>query len=588
MAHSATKCVYFVVVALLKSAGASPKLTILIVGESLLNDGVALVLFELFLELLNGHTFTAADIVVFALRAVLGSCVVGLAFGVATIRWLRSAKRPLRHEDITIQIAVTISSAYLCFFTAQYSFGMSGVLSCGAAGVVIAALGPPVILDQKAMHSVWSIMEWSFNTLIFLLAGLILGHRKFTYLSPIDWLLLPVLYLMLMLVRVFVLTIFYPVVSRIGHKLSLPEAIFMSWAGLRGALAIVLGLIVQRGTDGDDDLLQETDRLFFYCGGIAAMTLFINATTAKLLLKKLGLIGKHSIEKNLVVTSIKRKLLKHMEEVALKLSEKYSDSHLQEAKAAISLLNEEDDEHESQGNSFSAISTKIWRGSDVDRGSTTNNPVLSTIERPSNSEERATVSRPSRFSVSVQKNDANFAQLSRVNNFLHGLNRTTQQNQVVPEVLSYVRSVFLEIVRAQYWHEIESGRLPRLSHSAQFLLYSIDVGLDHLEETSGAQDWTCIKKEIESKFFGYGLLVRGEKSVSSFVASHCTTLIARLEALQDKRAVYILESFISAHEAAQEEVHSFLVEADCNNSFVPPEETKVVEESKRAVSSQYY
>ena len=42
------------VVALLKGAGASPKLTILIVGESLLNDGTAMVLFSLFYQSLNG------------------------------------------------------------------------------------------------------------------------------------------------------------------------------------------------------------------------------------------------------------------------------------------------------------------------------------------------------------------------------------------------------------------------------------------------------------------------------------------------------------------------------------------------------
>ena len=140
------------VVALLKSVGASPTLTILIVGESLLNDGTAIVLFELFHAMLNGEEFTAGDIIVFALRAVVGSVVVGFAFGIVTLRWLRSAKRPLREEDTLIQTVVTICSAYLCFFTAQYSFKMSGVLACCSAGVLIAWLGPPIILNHESMH----------------------------------------------------------------------------------------------------------------------------------------------------------------------------------------------------------------------------------------------------------------------------------------------------------------------------------------------------------------------------------------------------------------------------------------------------
>src|SRR5690349_14382496 len=45
------------VVALLKSAGASPKLTMIVVGESLLNDGTAMVLFAVFFEQLKGAEF---------------------------------------------------------------------------------------------------------------------------------------------------------------------------------------------------------------------------------------------------------------------------------------------------------------------------------------------------------------------------------------------------------------------------------------------------------------------------------------------------------------------------------------------------
>lgn len=65
------------VVALLKNAGASPKLTMLIVGESLMNDGTAMVLFTLFYRMLLGKTFSAGDIFSFFLSATLGSSLLG-------------------------------------------------------------------------------------------------------------------------------------------------------------------------------------------------------------------------------------------------------------------------------------------------------------------------------------------------------------------------------------------------------------------------------------------------------------------------------------------------------------------------------
>ena len=45
------------------------------------------------------------------------------------------------------------------------------ILLCYAVGVVFAWLAPPLILDRGTLHNVWNMIEWSFNTVIFLLAG---------------------------------------------------------------------------------------------------------------------------------------------------------------------------------------------------------------------------------------------------------------------------------------------------------------------------------------------------------------------------------------------------------------------------------
>ena len=60
---------------------------------------------------------------------------------------LRKADRRVSHEDKTIQVAVTVGCAYISFFLAQYVLDVSGVISCVCSGVVVAWLGPPLILQ---------------------------------------------------------------------------------------------------------------------------------------------------------------------------------------------------------------------------------------------------------------------------------------------------------------------------------------------------------------------------------------------------------------------------------------------------------
>lgn len=53
------------------------------------------------------------------------------------------------------------------------------------------------------------------------------------------------------------------------------------------------------------------------------------------------------------------------------------------------------------------------------------------------------------------------------------------------QLLKYVRSIFLAMVRVRYWHDIEQGKLPRKSKSAKFLLYSIEVGQEDAGKEEG-------------------------------------------------------------------------------------------------------
>eukprot|EP01033_Poteriospumella_lacustris_P004262 gene4262-3041_t len=487
------------VVALLKSVGASPKLTILIVGESLLNDGSAMVLFTLFFNSLNGTHYTAGSIISFFFSAAFGSVLLGIGFGLVTVRWLRSANRPLKEIDVTTQIAITICCAYLCFFTAQYALKISGVLACCGAGAMLAWLAPPVILNHESMHNVWSMIEWSLNTLIFLLAGLIIGNRVLSKVNTIDWAYLILLYILLLVIRFITIFLLYPSIAHIGHKCSVNEAIFMSWAGLRGALGMALALIVEKYCP--DNIKDETSRMFFYVGGIAALTLVFNATTAKTLLFKLGLLGTNSAEKQLVTDQIKKKLRKKMDKVIEQMTK--------------------------------------------DAG----------FEDPRQDRISRLLSRGHRGTSSIIDDD----------------------------LLQYIRAVFLEIVRVKYWHFIEVGKLPRLSHSAQFLLYTIEVGLDEVKEAGGARDWYCLEEELDYKSYAVFFLTLWENYTPLCLSQKATDMLGRIESRNEKRFVYMLTSFIEAHEHAQKKIHAFLGLEDEEVEAATPEELQVIAESKVAV-----
>lgn len=170
------------VVALVKKLGASAKLTYLITGESLLNDATALVLYNMLFSLIavDGESevaFTPEGVAIYFLQVVFISPLVGLAFGLASVLCIALLNRRMEKEDTIMQISVSFCCAYMSFFVAEFNLGVSGVLSCCTAGVVLSVLAPALIFEPESMHSVWATIEWTGNTLIFMLAGLIIGRR---------------------------------------------------------------------------------------------------------------------------------------------------------------------------------------------------------------------------------------------------------------------------------------------------------------------------------------------------------------------------------------------------------------------------
>lgn len=160
------------------------------------------------------------------------------------------------------------------------------------------------------MHHVWGMLEWTANTLIFLLAGVIIGKETLHKIDASDWFILIGLYIVLSIIRCIVVAILYPALSRTGLKCSAEDAVFVAWAGLRGALAMSLALIVKK-SDEIDISDKDADKIFFFVGGIAAITIMVNAVLSSKVLEKLGLLSTDSSpDKLMVLKQIQKRLRK--------------------------------------------------------------------------------------------------------------------------------------------------------------------------------------------------------------------------------------------------------------------------------------
>eukprot|EP00041_Stephanoeca_diplocostata_P038262 m.1490213 g.1490213 ORF g.1490213 m.1490213 type:complete len:294 (+) comp25190_c0_seq55:665-1546(+) len=114
------------VVALLRELGASPRLATMMEGESLLNDGAAIVMFTVLLELCKGGSYTGAEVVLQFLRVAIGGPLFGWLAGKITVKTLASV-----FNDALIEITVTVSAAFITFYVAEAVLGVSGV--CASA-----------------------------------------------------------------------------------------------------------------------------------------------------------------------------------------------------------------------------------------------------------------------------------------------------------------------------------------------------------------------------------------------------------------------------------------------------------------------
>ncbi|MCL7028425.1 hypothetical protein MKW94_017369 [Papaver nudicaule] len=293
------------VVALLKDLGASKELTTIIDGESMMNDGVAVVVYQLFYRLVFGESFGFGDIIKYLTQVSLGAVGIGLAFGVASVFWLGFI-----FNDTVIEISLTLAVSYLAYFTAQDGAGVSGILAVMTLGMFYSAFTRTGFKgdNQQSLHHFWEMVSYIGNTLVFILSGVIIAesvlHSEDIFIKhESSWGYLVLLYVVVQVSRMIVVGILYPFLHYFGYRLDWKEAIIVVWSGLRGVVALSMALSVKRASNNSAFLSQETGALFlFFTSGIVFLTIIVNGSTTSFVLRFLGMNK---------LSSTKRRILEH-------------------------------------------------------------------------------------------------------------------------------------------------------------------------------------------------------------------------------------------------------------------------------------
>ena len=271
------------VVALLKEKSSRKRLETLVEGESLLNDGTAIVFFSLFYGFALGTTteVEAMSIIVEFIWVVSAGLLIGAAIGWIVL-WIigKLINQPL------IEITLSVVAAYLTFMIAE-SLHVSGVIALVALALMFSTLGRIHISPEIShfLHQFWEMMVYIANTLIFLIVGIvIMTHTTFD--SPQLWVTLGVLYISLVLIRAASVWTLMPLLERIGVGITRQKATVLVWGGLRGAVSLALALSLAQDSAVPEQLREQ---ILFLTAGIVFLTIVINGSTMEWLLHLLEL-----------------------------------------------------------------------------------------------------------------------------------------------------------------------------------------------------------------------------------------------------------------------------------------------------------
>ena len=266
------------VLSLLKKSDAPERLSLLLEAESLFNDATAIVLYSVFvvMAVTGMQNSTWGSVATQFLSVFFGGMAVGAMIGIIARVIIKATERTKVH------VLVTFISAYASFILADKFLNLSGVMAVLSAGLIVGSLDhEPEQSEAKIfVDELWEVADYIAEALIFLLAGVTINFSMFTD----QWLSILIGIAAVFAARVIIILGVFPLMNRLPVVTPVPvkQQSILMWGGVRGTVTLALALSLPLSLS-----YWYTIQSIAY--GVVLFTLFVQATTMNLLIRKLNL-----------------------------------------------------------------------------------------------------------------------------------------------------------------------------------------------------------------------------------------------------------------------------------------------------------
>jgi Na+/H+ antiporter len=285
--------------AIAERLGLPRRIVALIEGESLVNDGTALVAYKFAVVAVVTGSFSLADAAGSFLLNVVGGIAIGLGIGFL----IRQVRRRL--DDPPLEITISLLSGYFAYLPAQAA-GVSGVLAAVTVGIYMGWHTPELTSARTRLQgiAVWEILFFLLNALLFTLIGLQLpgildalsGRSTATligYAAAVTAAVIAARFLWVV-PGTFLAARF----RRRRRPIQEPgkAAILIGWSGMRGAVSLAAALAIPLTTDAGQPF-PNRPLIIFLTFGVILGTLVLQGLTLPAVVKTLGLEDEGRAEK---------------------------------------------------------------------------------------------------------------------------------------------------------------------------------------------------------------------------------------------------------------------------------------------------
>jgi len=267
------------VVALFRRLGVPRRLQLLLEGESLFNDGTAIVMFSIMLGIASAGEFDLVAGFRDFIRIAGGGVLIGIALGMLISQFIN------RIDDPLVETTLTTVLAFGSYLIAE-SLGVSGVLAVVAAGIVNGNLESTGMsaTTRVVVFNFWEYSAFLANSLVFLLIGLTTDvNIMISNWQEIVWAVMAAVIARAVSIYGF---------SLFSREIPPKWKHVLFWGGMRGAIALALALSLPES----GPLAAERGRLQAMAFGLVLFSLLVQGASADWFVKRLKIVQRSNVQ----------------------------------------------------------------------------------------------------------------------------------------------------------------------------------------------------------------------------------------------------------------------------------------------------